>query len=259
VSTLIIAVFVTSLVGSLHCAGMCGGVVALCVGVEGSAGRPWLSHAAYHLGRLATYAGLGVASGAVGAAIDLSGGAVGLPRAAAVVAGALMISFGAAVLLRARGVRLGCMRLPGWLQRIFQRGLAFAAERPAAQRSLLVGLLTAFLPCGWLYAFVITAAGTGSASRGALVMAVFWAGTVPVLLLLGLGLQRMAAPIRRHVPTLTALLLVVVGAVTVLGRLSLPAYAAAADDAWSAVGDLQEQTSRVRTLGDEGPACCDHD
>ena len=34
-TTLITTVFIASLLGSLHCAGMCGGVVALCVSVEG--------------------------------------------------------------------------------------------------------------------------------------------------------------------------------------------------------------------------------
>ena len=135
-SALIVAVFVTSLVGSLHCAGMCGGVVALCVGVEGTAGgRPWLSHAAYHAGRMATYSLLGLVSGAVGAAIDLSGGAVGLPRAAAVFAGALMISFGVAVLLRARGVRLGCARLPDWQRASCRRPLPDSSRPACAPRS----------------------------------------------------------------------------------------------------------------------------
>ena len=33
-SALLVAVFVASLVGSLHCAGMCGGLVALCTGID---------------------------------------------------------------------------------------------------------------------------------------------------------------------------------------------------------------------------------
>ena len=72
VSTLILAVFVASLVGSLHCAGMCGGIVVLCVGgesVERTREREWLRHVAYNLGRLAAYATLGVISGAVVGAV----------------------------------------------------------------------------------------------------------------------------------------------------------------------------------------------
>ncbi|MBE7450024.1 MAG: sulfite exporter TauE/SafE family protein [Kofleriaceae bacterium] len=45
----------------------------------------------------------------------------------------------------------------------------------ARARAALLGLLSAALPCGWLWAFVVVAAGTGSPVGGALVMTAFWA------------------------------------------------------------------------------------
>ena len=115
----------------------------------------------------------------------------------------------------------------------------------------MLGLLTGLLPCGWLYAFVIAAAATGTAAAGALTMAVFWAGTLPVMLTLGLGLERLTGPLRRHVPTLTALALIVVGAITVAARLHLPDYASVLDTAAAA-----NPEEHVHRLG-ETPACCD--
>jgi sulfite exporter TauE/SafE len=46
----------------------------------------------------------------------------------------------------------------------------------------------------------------------------FWAGTVPALLAVGLGVQVAGAPLRRHVPAVTAVLLVGLGLYAILGR-----------------------------------------
>jgi sulfite exporter TauE/SafE len=224
---LVVAVFIASPFGSLHCAGMCGGLVTLCVGGEPvDRRRDWMPHLAYNGGRLATYAVLGAVSGALGAAIDLGGAGFGLPRAAAVIAGAAMILMGLAALLRESGMRLGALRAPAWMQALLRRGMSEAQRRPPVTRGLIVGLLTGLLPCGWLYAFVIAAAGTGSPWLGALTMAVFWSGTLPVMLTLGVGVQRLSGPLRRHVPTLTSIALVAVGIAAVVGRLDAPAVAA---------------------------------
>ena len=136
-----------------------------------------------------------------------------------------MVLFGIGALLRARGVHLGCWKLPESIRGLFTRGLRAAGDRPPVVRAALIGLLTGLLPCGWLYAFVVTAAGTGHPLHGAAVMAAFWLGTVPVLLTMGIGLQGLSQRFRRHVPTATALGLIVVGVVAVTGRLRLPAYA----------------------------------
>jgi len=255
VTTFLGAVLVASLLGSLHCAGMCGGVVALCVGVDvdGARGSRWPMHAGYNLGRLVTYAALGAVSGGVGAAVDLGGSSFGLFRPAALVAGGLMIGFGALALLRAHGVRLSCMSLPPRVQRIFEHGLRFATSLPPVRRATLVGLLTGFLPCGWLYAFVLSAAATGSAPTGALTMASFWLGTVPVMIGVGVGIQRLAVPLRRHLPTLTASVLIALGVLAVVGRLEVPAYATDVRTLVDAAGDrgASDSTSDTR--------CTSHD
>ena len=256
-TTLFVAVFVASLLGSVHCAGMCGGLVALCVGGEPlRTARPWHTQTAYHGGRLVTYSVLGALSGGFGAAIDFGASSLGFQRTAAVVAGGAMILLGLVVLLRAGGVKLECAPLPNWLRGLFQRGFQAATTQPPVRRALTVGLLTGFLPCGWLYAFVITAAGTGAAWSGAVTMAVFWAGTVPVLAVLGVGIHGIAAPLRRHLPTITAMSLVVIGVVTVLGRLAVPAYADAYPAVTTETTSVETEAERVRALPDTLPPCC---
>jgi sulfite exporter TauE/SafE len=226
-SPLLATVFAASVVGSLHCVGMCGPFVAFYSGSDGSAGtRRMLSHAAYSGGRLVTYMVFGLAAGAVGAALDVAGSLAGFQRVAAVLAGATMVLWGVLALLQIRGVRIfkhGSGN--GRLARLFRRGFSLVSDKPPLVRASVVGLLSGFLPCGWLWAFVVTAAGTGSALAGAAVMTAFWAGTVPALLAVGFGTQLLSAPLRRHVPAVTAVLLVALGIFAILGR---PASVAAA-------------------------------
>lgn len=223
---LMTTVFVASLVGSLHCAGMCGGIVTLCVsGKPMARRRDWSPHALYNLGRGITYTTLGAVSGALGAAVNVGGSAMGWSRAAMYVAGGMMIIVGVVALLRTTGMKLGCMPMPAALQKLFGSAVAAGRRLPLGVQPFVIGLLTGLLPCGWLYAFVISAAGTGSPWLGALVMATFWAGTLPIMFALGVGAQKITGPLRKHIPRLTAAALVVVGVITIVGRLHVPAYA----------------------------------
>jgi hypothetical protein len=246
-TTVLATVLVASLAGSLHCVGMCGPFVAFYAGGDASRGaRRLLSHATYSAGRLAAYATLGLAAGAIGAALDLAGSLAGFQRVAAVGAGAVMIVWGGLALLRLRGVRVLPIRAGSgaWLQRAFR----VVADRPPLLRAAAVGMLSGLLPCGWLWAFLVAAAGTGSALRGAAVMGAFWLGTVPALVAVGLGAQLVAAPLRRHVPAVTAVLLVALGIFAIVSRPTSVARAVAA----------REQTSvPAIPAPDGGHACCD--
>jgi len=199
---------------------MCGPFVAFYSGSDASAGaRRLLSHAAYSGGRLVTYVLFGLAAGTVGAALDVAGSLAGFQRIAAIAAGTTMIVWGAAALLQLRGVKIFKHGSgDGRLARLFRRGFSLVGDKPPVVRASVVGLLSGFLPCGWLWAFVVTAAGTGSALGGAAVMTVFWAGTVPALLAVGFGTQLLSAPLRRRVPAATAVLLMALGLFAILGR-----------------------------------------
>ncbi|MET0794578.1 MAG: sulfite exporter TauE/SafE family protein, partial [Polyangiaceae bacterium] len=72
------------------------------------------------------------------------------------------------------------------------------------------------------------AAGTASAWHGALLMAAFWAGNLPILLGLGVALSALVGRVRRHVPVLSAAVILGIGIFTVTTRANLPAFAAAA-------------------------------
>ena len=208
-----------SVLGSLHCAGMCGAFVAMAVGVghEQPVSKTRLQ-AAYHLGRLVVYSLIGLGFGFVGQAVDLGGSVVGLHKAAVLLAAGTMITIGLISLLRIAGVRLPKPASPGVMQKLFVRSHTLASKLTPIRRSLVIGLMTGLLPCGWLYAFALVAAGTAHPVSGAATMAAFWVGTLPVMVAVGTGVQALSGSLRRFVPTAMAITIVTMGVLTALGR-----------------------------------------
>lgn len=212
-SAMLISVFAASLLGSLHCAGMCGGIVAFAT--DSSRHRRALPvlqargvpHLAYHTGRLMTYVGLGVMAGTLGNALNLAGSLAGLSQLATWVAGVVIVIWALAPLLSGRFLPSRSAKSSA-----FSSALTRATELPPITRSALLGLCTGLLPCGWLYAFVVAAAGTGSALEGGLVLFSFWLGSVPMLLGVGSLAQLVGASVRRRLPVLSAFVLLMLGA-----------------------------------------------
>jgi sulfite exporter TauE/SafE len=165
------AALLAGLVGSPHCIGMCGGFALAC------GARP--SHtAAWHAGRVLTYAVLGALAGLVGHLVPG-------PLWVATVLSALLVVWFAAGL--AGLAPEPTVKIPG---------LAPLAARVAAKGDLpsrfLFGVATGLLPCGLVYATLGIAVASGDALTGALAMAAFGLGTAPLLAIFGLGIRRVA-------------------------------------------------------------------
>ncbi|MEZ4367886.1 MAG: sulfite exporter TauE/SafE family protein [Kofleriaceae bacterium] len=212
-TTSLLAVVAASLVGSVHCVAMCGPLAALHLPADGRGGlRLGSLHA---LGRMLTYLALGITAGALGRALELAGELASIQRAATTIAGAAILAWGVIAIARAVGAR---RQRVATRTTLFERGLVRLRVRRPGRRAVALGVLTGLLPCGWLWAFVVVAAGSASAVGGALVMLAFWLGTVPAML----GLTTIAAPLvrrlRARLPIVTATALVVLGVVTLAGR-----------------------------------------
>jgi len=171
VTASLIAAALAGLVGSPHCAGMCGGFAVAC---GGSVGRS----AAWHAGKLSTYAALGALAGAFGALLPGTGGL------AAAVSALLVVLFAAL--------------LGGWLPEPRMEGRALVrigtrARRVESRRgSFLFGVANGFLPCGLVWAALALPLASGSALVGAATMTAFGLGTVPVLAAVTAGARRIA-------------------------------------------------------------------
>lgn len=206
----LIPVFLVGLLGSVHCAGMCGGIVgALSVAPgrvvpvpvrsAGPALRPAAANVlAYNTGRIGSYMLAGMLAG------GLAQGAGALARLPALQAGAYWM---ANLMLAALGLYLmdawhGLARLEqggGLLWRRVQPLLRRIGPVDGPGRMLAAGAVWGWLPCGMVYSVLVTAMLSGSALSGALVMLAFGLGTLPMLLALGALGARLRAMLR--VPT----------------------------------------------------------
>jgi sulfite exporter TauE/SafE len=250
---MLLAVVTASLLGSGHCAGMCGPLALMASMGPASAGQLARRMSFYHLGRLLGYMVLGGFVGSVGAAMDWGGGLVGWQRVAAMLAGGAMILLG--ILSLVQWFRGSAPHVPlpsfvqGWLEHLHRRVRSWT---PSA-RAWGVGLLTVMLPCGWLYAFLITAAGSGSLWGGALVMLAFWVGTVPALAVIPLGVRHLSGRMRSYLPALAAMLLLGTGAFTLAVRAEANFDRLFAQERGSTV---MEETKRIESLSKERMPCC---
>ncbi|MFT5431212.1 MAG: sulfite exporter TauE/SafE [Myxococcota bacterium] len=213
--TALVATFTASLAGSMHCVGMCGGLVAAYSGDQRSRSQ---AHVAYHGVRGVAYLLLGTLAGTIGATLDLTSVANGLGPIAMVLAGTTMVVMGLMALGRLVGLKLPHLRPPLALGRFLSRLARFSQRRGVVGRAAILGLSSALLPCGWLWAFVLAAGGTGSPIGGAMMMFAFWLGTVPALLGLGLGLRVAAGRLGHSVSAVAAIAVVLVGLWTIQSR-----------------------------------------
>ncbi len=194
----LLAAFLTGFTGSVHCAGMCGGIAgALALGATPTtSARRALLLIGYNLGRIATYTLIGATLGGLAGSLQHLLHGTRLP---------LVLSITGAALLALTGLYIGW----GWqglapLERAGMRiwrhvepiGRRFLPVRNAAT-ALAAGFVWGWLPCGMVYtalAFAITAANpVESAAR----MFAFGLGTLPMLLAAGWMAQRLASLTRQ--------------------------------------------------------------
>ncbi len=190
------------LLGSLHCAGMCG-PLAVAVGAAGGA-RPLLSLSLWVTGKALTYAILGVVAGTVGAAFGSPGLGTRPMAVLALSAGVLMILLGSRSLWRqarpgsGQGGPLGVL-------------LAAVLSRKGPWVPLAAGLLTGLLPCGLVYAMTAQSLSVASPLWGAAIMLAFGLGTAPSLLGAGMLSGLLRSRTRRLGEIVAALAVVFMG------------------------------------------------
>jgi sulfite exporter TauE/SafE/copper chaperone CopZ len=165
--------FVVGVITSIHCVGMCGGIMlSQSIGKESKnkfeAIKPALL---YNAGRVVAYTVLGGVIGAIGSVFALS---LTAKAGLQLFAGVFMIMMGFNM-AGFKAFRKFQIKLPNVACR--------AMSKPRAP--FFVGLLNGLMPCGPLQTMQIFALGTGSAVAGALSMFMFSIGTVPLMLTFG--------------------------------------------------------------------------
>jgi uncharacterized protein len=164
--------FALGLLGSLHCAAMCGPLMLALPVPPGGSARFVAGRFTYQLGRIATYCLLGIVAGLVGKSLFLAG-----------IQRWLSIALGLAVLAGFLISKRVAVSAP--VIRLVAK-LKFAMSAQLQQRSFrslaLLGMLNGLLPCGLVYVAMAGAVAQGSILTGAGYMAIFGLGTLPMML-----------------------------------------------------------------------------
>ncbi len=212
-----LGVLMASLMGSWHCAAMCGGLM-------GALGPTPAARVSYHFGRLLGYLVLGVLAGGIGQYFfsDLMEGP--LPLLATLFLGLTFLSMGI------RSFRSpGSSVFPSGAAHLYSRLFQKITRVSPVFKSFFGGGLSALLPCGWLYGFVLAAVATESWLRGGLLLFFFWLGTLPALSSVSFFARKFLTPLQARLPHLPGILWMSLGFLT-LGVKLLPLWVAKSQD-----------------------------
>lgn len=168
--------FMTGLLGSGHCLGMCGGLVSgffLKLGAKGV--WPYL---AYHMARVGIYGIVGLIAAAIGAVLVSTGQFGRLQGILQIIAGVVVILLGLDLL----GVstfrnRVGFAPI-AWLRRQFM----LAVQKGPVIGAMIGGAINGLMPCSMTMAMAVKATTAPSVLEGGLLMLAFGAGTLPSML-----------------------------------------------------------------------------
>lgn len=206
-----LSAFVIGVLGGVHCAGMCGGIVgALTFGLpeeQRHGARLWQFQLAYNLGRISSYVVAGAIVGGLGFYIASLVSVQYAQNALLILAGLFMFLMG--------------LYLAQWsnvLSKVEQAGgIVWKVIEPAGRKlmpvktpgqGMALGAIWGWLPCGLVYSVLVWTISAGGALEGALLMLAFGLGTLPNLLLMGAAANTLQQLVRQLWVRRTAGLLV---------------------------------------------------
>ncbi len=203
--------FIFGLVSSLHCVLMCAPLQAVVMGQWLKSGKR-LHWVLYHLGRITTYALLGILAGMLGSAIGLPL----LQREFTIIAGLLLLFgyFG-----------LKYMQWDRSLNRLITPFLMRLQSKTRGRKNriwfMISGSLNGLLPCGMVYAALIPVGGAPNPVQAGISMMSFGLGTLPLLLSTNLAGSQLMVKFSRHLQKLIPVTVVIIAAVLILRGLEL--------------------------------------
>lgn len=210
-----LAGFILGVAGSLHCAGMCGPIVLALPDTQKTGKDRVLERSLYQVGRVGTYTVMGFAVGQGASMFNL----VGYGQYVSILAGAFMIVTAFMQIVWHRSV------LPSKFLHQFTRPIRHQISTLLKQRGLLafsaIGALNGLLPCGLVTSALLGSAATTNSLSGAVFMAGFGLGTVPMMLSLALGGAVFIKRLRPAFKVVLPVAVLLVGSIVLLRGMAL--------------------------------------
>ena len=168
------AAITIGLVSSFHCLGMCGPIAFALPLNRNSVASQVLGAATYNIGRLTTYAVLGLLFGLIGKSLVMAGA----QRFLSITAGIFMIlSVVLPKISAAANIDAFTFKYIGKLKNAF--GQLF--QKSSYESLFLIGVLNGLLPCAMVYIALAGAIAEGDMLGGMSFMMFFGLGTMPMM------------------------------------------------------------------------------
>jgi sulfite exporter TauE/SafE len=204
---------IAGVLGSLHCVGMCGGLVY-------SVSTTSKSVVTYQFGRLISYIILGAIGGFFGSFLKIDSINNWIAILPSFFIGLLLIIWGVKSF---NGAGLN-IKLPKFFTKYTVNiwgKLVSNKSLNQTQKSFLMGLMSILLPCGLLYSVIFAVASFESIFLGITSLVSFWLGTVPALVIAPDLLRRVLLPLQSKRPLIISSFAIILGFIT-LGYRAIP-------------------------------------
>lgn len=213
--TTIISGYILGIAGSLHCIGMCGPLSLALPVSHLSDMKRFFSLLLYQVGRVLTYAALGLLTGLIGRAFYIGG----IQQIISVITGSLILIFALLYFLQKSNHRIF------FLQKFYTKIYSLISgilQSPKGMLSFfLLGLANGLLPCGMVYIALASALAFPEVAGSVGFMAMFGLGTLPAMIFVTYGGRMVHPRIRSGFRKATPYMMAVVGALLILRGMNL--------------------------------------
>ncbi|GAA3517247.1 sulfite exporter TauE/SafE family protein [Aquimarina addita] len=203
------------LLGSFHCIGMCGPIAFLLPVDRKKPTKRVLQLISYHVGRILTYAVLGLLVGSVGKSLNL----FGFQQQLSIVIGVFMILM---ILIPTKLFNRYHFSKPIYkFVASIKNAMGTELKKKNPGTFFTMGYLNGLLPCGLVYMAVFGALASGDIWEGGLYMIIFGMGTVPLMTTAIYIGNFLTTKSRQHILKVIPGLVVIIGFLFILRGLGL--------------------------------------
>ena len=201
--------FIAGLGGSLHCVGMCGGLVTATCEKSHDVFR-------YQIGRLIGYLILGSLAGVLGSLLNFKNVHPLISFIPAIFIGLLFMYWG---YQNYKG-RKAEMPAPEFLRQLYTKlWQKLVQKNKNFTKAFFTGLISIFLPCGLLYGVVLGTLAFQHLHQALFAMFFFWLGTVPSMVVAPGLVQHLIRPLKAKLPKTFAISLMLIGVMSITFRM----------------------------------------
>jgi len=198
--------FLTGILFSAHCIGMCGGLVSAFFMKFGRE-KGIAPYFFYHLSRISMYVLYGVVAAFIGKVLVLTGATGKTQGVLKILVGVIIIVLGLELL----GISKLKLPIPFLPYSLFKKLFAFANQKGPVLGSLTGGILNGFMPCTLVFAMVVKSASVNRPVEGGLIMLAFGLGTLPSMLFVSLAVGKLSGAFRGVLQKGAAIFIIAIG------------------------------------------------